>query len=85
MRKISIEVDKNVSDVNVTVEEVDKPEEITEAPGIAYGYINITVTNLTDMNATTKIEFKLNKSWLAGHNTQYDVPDIQHRRSDDKA
>jgi len=68
VRKISIEVDKNVSDVNVTVEAVDKPDEITEAPGIAYGYINITVTNLMDVNATTKIEFKVNKSWLAGHN-----------------
>ena len=68
VRKISIEADKNVSDVNVTVEEVDKPEEITEAPGIAYGYVNITATNLMDVNVTTKIEFKVNKSWLAGHN-----------------
>jgi PGF-pre-PGF domain-containing protein len=68
VRKISIEVDKNVSDVTVTVEEVNKPEEITEVPGIAYGYIKITVTNLMDVNVTTKIEFKVNKSWLAGHN-----------------
>ena len=68
VRKISIEVDKNVSDVTVTVEEVDKPEETTEAPGIAYGYVNIAVTKLMDVNATTKIEFKVNKSWLAGHN-----------------
>jgi PGF-pre-PGF domain-containing protein len=68
VRKISIEADKNVSDVTVTVEAVDKPEEITEAPGIAYGYVNITVTKLMDVDVTTKIEFKVNKSWLAGHN-----------------
>jgi PGF-pre-PGF domain-containing protein len=68
VRKISLKADKNVSDVTVTVEAVDKPEEITEAPGIAYGYINITATNLMDVHVTTKIEFKANKSWLAGHN-----------------
>ncbi len=38
MHKISIEVDKNVSDVNVMIEKVEKPEEITDALGIVYAY-----------------------------------------------
>lgn len=66
--KINIEVDKYVSDVKVMVEKVDKPEEITEAPGIVYSYYNITATNLTDVNVTAKIEFKVNKSWIADDN-----------------
>lgn len=68
VRTISIEVDKNVSGVNVTVEKVDKPAQIKAAPGIAYGYINITATNLTDVNVTAKIEFRVNKSWIADEN-----------------
>ncbi len=38
VHKISIEVDKNVSDVNVMIEKVEKPEEITDALGIVYAY-----------------------------------------------
>lgn len=64
--KISIEVDKNVSNVEVMVETVDKPEEIAEAPapGIVYSCYNITATNLTEANVTAKIEFKVNRSWI---------------------
>jgi PGF-pre-PGF domain-containing protein len=68
VRKISIEVDKNVSGVSVMVEKVDKPTEITTAPGIVFDYINITTTNLTDVNVTAKIEFKVSKSWIADEN-----------------
>jgi PGF-pre-PGF domain-containing protein len=68
VHKISIKVDKNVSGVNVAVEKVDKPEEIPEVAGIAYDYVNITATNLTDVNVTAKVEFKVNKSWIADEN-----------------
>ena len=68
--KISIEADKNVNDVNVMVEELAKPEEIAEAPGIVYAYYNITATNLTDVNVTTTIEFKVSKSWMADENIE---------------
>jgi len=68
--KITIEADKNVNDVNVMVEEVAKPEEIAEAPGIVYAYYNITATNLTDVNVTTTIEFKVSKSWMADENVE---------------
>ena len=68
--KISIEVDKTVSDVNVMVEEVNKPEEITDAPGIVYSYYNIAATNLTDVNVTATIEFKVKKSWMADENVE---------------
>ena len=68
--KISIEADKNVNDVNVIVEELEKPEEIAEAPGIVYAYYNITATNLTDVNVTTTIEFKVSKSWMAAENIE---------------
>jgi len=68
--KITIEADKNVNDVNVMVEEVAKPEEIAEAPGTVYAYYNITATNLTDVNVTTTIEFKVSKSWMADENIE---------------
>ncbi len=68
VHKISIEVDKNVSDVNVMIEKVEKPEEITDALGIVYAYYNITATNLTDVNVTATIEFKVNKSWMTNEN-----------------
>jgi len=68
--KISIEADKNVNDVNVMVEELEKPKEIAEAPGIVYAYYNITATNLTDVNVTTTIEFKVSKSWMADENIE---------------
>ena len=68
--KITIEADKNVNDVNVMVEEVAKPEEIAEAPGTVYAYYNITATNLTDVNVTTTIEFKVSKSWMADENVE---------------
>lgn len=66
--KISVGVDKNVSGVSVTVETGDKPAEITTAPGIVFDYINMTATNLTDVNVTAKIEFRVNKSWIADEN-----------------
>jgi len=68
--KISIEADKNVNDVNVMVKKLEKPEEIAEAPGIVYAYYNITATNLTDVNVTTTIEFKVSKSWMADENIE---------------
>jgi len=68
--KISIEADKNVNDVNVMVEELEKPKEIAEALGTVYAYYNITATNLTDVNVTTTIEFKVSKSWMADENIE---------------
>jgi PGF-pre-PGF domain-containing protein len=63
--RISIEVDAHVSDVSVMVEEVEEPGEITNAAGIVYAYYNITATNLTGVNVTAGIEFKVNRSWIA--------------------
>lgn len=63
--RISIEVDKTVSDVSVMVEEVEEPGELTNAAGIVYAYYNITATNLADVNVTAWIEFKVNRSWIA--------------------
>ena len=66
--KISIEADKNVSSVVVVVEKVDEPVEIAEAPGIVYDYIDITAKKLADVNLTAKIEFVVDKSWIADNN-----------------
>ena len=64
--KIRIKVDKSVSGVEIVVQDVKKPENIPEIPGIPYNYFNITAVNLT-ANVTAKIEFKVNKPWISGN------------------
>ncbi|NIA12104.1 MAG: PGF-pre-PGF domain-containing protein [Nitrospiraceae bacterium] len=68
VRKISMEADRNISGVNVMVEEVDKPTEIPAPRGMVYDYLSITATNLTDVNVTAKVEFKVNKSRIVDEN-----------------
>jgi PGF-pre-PGF domain-containing protein len=65
--KISIKVDKSVSGVEIVVQNVKKPENISKVSGISYSYFNITATNLT-ANVTAKIEFKVNKPWITDNN-----------------
>lgn len=68
--KISIKVDKKVSNVSVRVMDIEPAnasielQDVANVSGVAYNYFNITATNLTDVNVTVEIEFKVNKSWI---------------------
>ena len=64
---ITLKVDKNVSDVQVVVEKIEKLG-IPEPPGIAYAYLDITVENEEGAKMEGKIECKVTKSWLLDNN-----------------
>jgi len=62
---ITLIVDKTVYNVSIVVEKLAGIEGITAAPGIVLSYFNITVTNLTGVNASATVEFKVSKSWMS--------------------
>ena len=62
---ITLSVDKTVYNVSIVVEKLAGIEGITAAPGIVLSYFNITVTNLTGVNVSATIEFKVSKSWMS--------------------
>ena len=65
MYNITLIVDKTVYNVSIVVEKLAEIEGITAAPGIVLSYFNITVTNLTGVNVSATIEFKVSKSWMS--------------------
>jgi len=62
---ITLIVDKTAYNVSIVVEKLAGIEGITAAPGIVLSYFNITVTNLTGVNVSATIEFKVSKSWMS--------------------
>jgi len=62
---ITLIVDKTVYNVSIVVEKLAGIGGITAAPGIVLSYFNITVTNLTGVNVSATIEFKVSKSWMS--------------------
>jgi len=62
---ITLIVDKTVYNVSIVVEKLTGIEGITAAPGIVLSYFNITVTNLTGVNVSATVEFKVSKSWMS--------------------
>jgi len=67
---ITLIVDKKVYNVSIKVEKLAGIEGITAAPGIVLSYFNITVTNLTGVNVSATIEFKVSKSWMSENNIE---------------
>ena len=62
---ITLIEDKKVYNVSIVVEKLAKVVGITDAPGVVLSYFNITVTNLTGVNASATVEFKVSKSWMS--------------------
>ena len=62
---ITLIEDKTVYNVSIVVEKLAKVVGITDAPGVVLSYFNITVTNLTGVNASATVEFKVSKSWMS--------------------
>jgi PGF-pre-PGF domain-containing protein len=63
--EIQINVRNAVSNVSLTIQQFIKKPNVSDAPGISYGYLNITAENLTEEdleNAT--IRFRVNLSWV---------------------
>lgn len=61
---IALKADKNVNDVTVEVESVERTPDMSEPPGVAYTYLDITVENAGGAKIEGKIEFKVANSWL---------------------
>lgn len=65
---IALKADKNVNDVRVEVERIERTPDIPEPSGVAYTYLDITEENTEGAKIEGKIEFKVAKSWLTNNN-----------------
>lgn len=65
---IALKADKNVNDVKVEVERIERTPDIPEPSGVSYTYLEITEENTEGAKIEGKIEFKVAKSWLANNN-----------------
>ncbi|MFH0711026.1 MAG: PGF-pre-PGF domain-containing protein [Candidatus Aenigmatarchaeota archaeon] len=73
IEEISIEVNNNVNNVQITVKETTQPSSanlvIGSADGSVYKYLEISKTNIQDADISkVKIKFKVEKSWLTANN-----------------
>ncbi|MGB2727856.1 MAG: PGF-pre-PGF domain-containing protein [Halobacteriota archaeon] len=65
---ITLKSDKNVNDVTVEVERIERTPDIPEPSGVAYTYLEITEENAGGAKIEGRVEFKVIKSWLADNN-----------------
>lgn len=65
---ITLKSDKNVNDVKVEVERIERTPDIPEPSGVSYTYLEITEENTEGAKIEGKIEFKVAKSWLTNNN-----------------
>ena len=65
---IALKADKNVSDVKVKVERVERTPDIPAPSGIAYAYLDIKVENAEGAKVEGKVELKVGKSWISANN-----------------
>jgi len=65
---IALKADKNVNDVKVEVERIERTPDIPAPSGVAYTYLDMNVENTGGAKIEGKIEFKVAKSWLANNN-----------------
>lgn len=62
---IIINANNTIRNAEVTIQQIEKPANVTNVSGIPYRYFNVTTTNLTAMDITNAtIEFKVNKTWI---------------------
>lgn len=65
---IALKSDKDVSDVKVEVERIERTPDIPEPSGVSYTYLDMNVENTAGAKIEGKIEFKVAKSWLTNNN-----------------
>jgi PGF-pre-PGF domain-containing protein len=65
---IALKTDKNVSDVKVMVERIERTPDIPEPSGISYAYLDMKVENAEGAKVEGRVEFKIMKSWLVDNN-----------------
>jgi len=65
---IALKSDKDVSDVKVEVERIERTPDIPEPSGVSYTYLDMNVENTEGAKIEGKIEFKVAKSWLVDNN-----------------
>jgi cobaltochelatase CobN len=63
--RIIINANNTIHNAEITIQQIEKPENVTNVSGNSYRYFNITTTNLTATNmANATIEFRVNKTWI---------------------
>lgn len=63
--RIIINANNTIHNAKVTIQQIEKPANVTNISGIPYRYFNVTTTNLTAADITNAIiEFRVNKTWL---------------------
>ncbi|MFZ2070300.1 MAG: PGF-pre-PGF domain-containing protein [Halobacteriota archaeon] len=62
---IALKADKNVSNVELKVERVERTPDIPAPPGIPYAYLDIKVENVVGAKIEGRVEFKVANSWIA--------------------
>ncbi len=65
---ITLKADKNVNDVKVEVERIERTPDIPEPSGVAYTYLDMNVENTAGAKIEGRVEFKVMKSWLVDNN-----------------
>jgi PGF-pre-PGF domain-containing protein len=71
LTEVLVEVNKTVSNVQLTVTKTDAAPATVAigAPGYTYAYLTITKTNVVDKDiSSVKIKFKVEKSWINTNN-----------------
>ncbi|MDI6810716.1 MAG: PGF-pre-PGF domain-containing protein [archaeon] len=65
---VTLKADKNVSNVELKIERVERTPDIPAPPGIPYVYLDIKVENGGGAKVEGKVEFKVARSWIAANN-----------------
>ena len=65
---ITMKADKNVSNVELKVERVERTPDIPAPSGTPYVYLDIKVENAVGAKVEGKVEFKVANSWIATNN-----------------
>ncbi|MFZ2070325.1 MAG: PGF-pre-PGF domain-containing protein [Halobacteriota archaeon] len=65
---IALKADKNVSNVELKVERIERTPDIPAPSGIPYVYLDIMVGNAGGAKVEGKVEFKVANSWIADNN-----------------
>lgn len=65
---VTMKADKNVSNVELKVERVERTPDIPAPSGIPYAYLDIKMENAVGAKIEGRVEFRVAKSWIADNN-----------------
>ena len=65
---IALKADKDVNDVKVVIERVERTPDMPEPSGVSYAYLDMEVENAGDAKIEGRVEFKVANSWIVDNN-----------------